>query len=319
MTLILTILRSPDQTVETRHLEDGEFSIGRGNENDLVLPDPERHLSKRHCLLKFRHGAWHVADLSANGTFHNRDEEPLGPGAPRELKDGDRLRIGLYQIGIRLPGPDPRTTRPPATEAPAGAPVPLLGDFLAGAGIPGLVPADPASLMRSLGRATRAMVAGLRAALGARAVIKEEFRIEQTMVRARGNNPLKFAADDEEALVALLGGGRRGDMDAAAAITEALRDMRLHELASVTAMQAAVRALIEQFDPARLRDRADGGGGLTVLPAQRKARAWDAFERLHEEIRRALADDFDSVFGKAYAEAYEAAIRETRAQETRGP
>jgi type VI secretion system protein ImpI/type VI secretion system protein len=39
--------------------------------------------------------------------------------------------------------------------------------------------------------------------------VKREFRIEQTMLRAAGNNPLKFAATDDAALAALLGPGRR--------------------------------------------------------------------------------------------------------------
>jgi type VI secretion system FHA domain protein len=158
------------------------------------------------------------------------------------------------------------------------------------------------------------MVNGLRSSLAARAEIKSEFRIDRTMVRARGNNPLKFSADDDDALAALLGAGRQTDMDAAAAISEALRDMRLHELASVAAMQAAVRTLLDQFDPERIRVRAEEGGGLAMMPAQRRARAWQVFEKLHAETIRALTDDFDSVFGKAFARAYEKAIRDAREQ-----
>jgi predicted component of type VI protein secretion system len=41
---------------------------------------------------------------------------------------------------------------------------------------------------------------------------------------------------------------------------------------------------------------------------QKKARAWDAFVRLHKDVTQALSDDFDSVFGKAFARAYEEAI-----------
>ena len=42
--------------------------------------------------------------------------------------------------------------------------------------------------------------------------IKDEFRIEQTMIRASGNNPLKFSLDDDDAMNTLLGLGRRGSM-----------------------------------------------------------------------------------------------------------
>ena len=169
--------------------------------------------------------------------------------------------------------------------------------------------------MESLGAAFRAVVSGIRHTLIARATVKSEFRIEQTMIRARGNNPLKFSAGDDDALAALIGAGRRTEMPAAEAIADALRDIRLHELASMAAMQVAVRALLLRLDPAPLREQGERGGGL--LPAQRRARAFDLFETLHGEVSRALADDFDSVFGKAFARAYEQALREASDKELR--
>ena len=149
-----------------------------------------------------------------------------------------------------------------------------------------------------------------------RASIKGEFRIEQTMVRASGNNPLKFSAGDEDAMAALLGIGRRNTMPASQAVTEALRDMRLHELATMAAMQTAVRALLAQLDPAGI-EKTLGANTLDKLPGQRKARAWDAFAAVHAKTTLALSDDFDSVFGKAFARAYEQALRDAEAGDDR--
>jgi type VI secretion system FHA domain protein len=495
MTLTLAMLRCPDNVApETRTVSGGEFSIGRGPENDWVLADPERGLSKRHCVLGFRGGGWQIADVSTNGTFVNREGEPIGRGQTHELRDGDRLRFGAYEIEVhidsaapaqrtvapsdpfaqrrptpapelfdldpfasspgRIPGgstttdplfgsasgedpfsglgaasvslppdfdplaPDPADREfrgpiqsdhtpaiedafsPPAARsvlpedwdremhpqgavlppapsmvaepspppmpmrsataaaapalpiepfalepaaleptaqpqpvrvpsaAPVAAPIPtpappragpdLLAAFLRGAGLAEMRPADPAATMEALGAAYRAVVSGLRQAMIARAAIKGEFRIEQTIIRSRGNNPLKFSADDEDALAALLGAGRHSDMDAVAAVTDALRDIRLHELASVTAMQSAVRALLAEFDPGRLRQTAEHSA-LRLMTGQRKADAWDAFEALHGRITQALMDDFDSVFGKAFARAYERAIAEISAREPGAP
>jgi type VI secretion system protein ImpI/type VI secretion system protein len=167
-------------------------------------------------------------------------------------------------------------------------------------------------MLDAAGRALRAAVEGVRETLIARASVKGEFRIEQTMVRARGNNPLKFAADHDDAMSALLGLSRNASMPGDQAMTDALRDIRLHELATVAAMQSAVRALLAQFDPAAIEARA--GGGFAALPGQRKARAWDAFEALHRTVTQALSDDFDSVFGKAFARAYEQALRDAGQQ-----
>ncbi len=185
----------------------------------------------------------------------------------------------------------------------------LLAAFLRGTGLADATPPDPERTMQAVGEALREMVAGIRQTLIARAAIKGEFRIEQTMVRASGNNPLKFSAGDEDAMEALLGIGRRGAMPAGQAVAEALRDMRLHELATVSAMQAAVRALLAQFDPAGI-DKTLRAAAFDKAPGQRKARAWDAFTAMHATVSRALSDDFDSVFGKAFARAYEQALRE---------
>ena len=164
-------------------------------------------------------------------------------------------------------------------------------------------------MMTGLGEAFRALVSGLRQVLIARATIKGEFRIEQTMIRARGNNPLKFSANDDDALTALLGVGRRTDMAPAAAIEDSLRDLRMHEVATMAAMQVAVRAMLDELSPDKIRAGTDQGG-MAVLPAQRKARAWDGFEARHAQVVRALVDDFDSIFGKSFARAYERALDE---------
>ena len=540
MQLTMTVLRCPDAVApETRTVAGGEFSVGRGPGVDWVLPDPARMLSKRHFAVAYRGGVWQLADTSTNGTYLNREGGAIGTGDVRSLRDGDRLRLGDYEIEIRLaedavgrasgsmrpdgglaankPGDspfgdpfslDPFAPKPPAHtpfnepaypnigSAPTGAqlphdfdplapepgespflgptqadhsasiedafrppasvgqmplhsggvipgddllpddwdkdllagiapphaqPVPptvpasatlpltavpvalraaspfdepppapgapsraapstpatvaspfdapppaqpqplraapslpaaaspfdepppqpapsraapavagsaarpdpevsagdvaLLAAFLEGVGLPDTRPNDPIATMLALGKAFRTLVAGLRAVLIARAAIKSEFRIGQTVIRAQGNNPLKFSAGDDDALTALLGAGRRTDMAPQDAVADALRDIRLHELASMAAMQAAVRTMLDGLDPAKLRASAEQGGGMTLLPAQKKARAWDAYEALHTRTVQALADDFDSVFGKAFARAYERALDEVSAKE----
>jgi type VI secretion system FHA domain protein len=174
---------------------------------------------------------------------------------------------------------------------------------------------DPVETMERLGAAFRATVSGIRHALIARSEVKREFRIETTMIRTRGNNLLKFSANDDDALAGLLGAGRHTDMGAEEAVTDALTDIRLHELASMTAMQAAVRALVVRLGPDQIRDGKDPGGNRALL-GNRKARAFDAYEALHAEVLRGLSDDFDSVFGKRFALAYEQAMEELTQRKT---
>jgi type VI secretion system protein ImpI/type VI secretion system protein len=205
---------------------------------------------------------------------------------------------------VAAPAP-PRPEQPPLP--PAASDSGLAAAFLRGVGLSEANLADPEKTLERIGAAMRATVNGLRQTLMARASIKDEFRIEQTMIRATGNNPLKFSLDDDDALATLLGTGRRSGMSPDEAIAEAFNDLRLHELATVSAMQEAVRVLLAQFEPDSV-ERKVGSSALQIHPAQKKARAWDAFVQLHSHVTQALSDDFDSVFGKAFARAYEQAI-----------
>jgi type VI secretion system protein ImpI/type VI secretion system protein len=183
----------------------------------------------------------------------------------------------------------------------------LLAAFLRGAGIEGTLP-DPDGALERIGVAMRIAVSGLRQTLMTRARIKDEFRIEQTMVRQSRNNPLKFSLDDHDAMESLLGLGRRGGMPPEEAVVDAFKDLRLHELATISAMQAAVRVLVSQLEPEAIERKTTSSAVDRLHPAQRKARAWAAFVKQHGRITRALSDDFDSVFGKAFARAYEQAM-----------
>lgn len=100
------------------HLEGGEqrpvtgarFTIGRAQENDWVLPDPEQHLSRQHCVIERRGAAYCVVDTSANGVFVNGEATPVGRGSERGLGHGDRLQLGSYVIAVALGGAAPAAT-----------------------------------------------------------------------------------------------------------------------------------------------------------------------------------------------------------------
>lgn len=78
-------------------------SIGRKNENDWMLPDPERFISGRHALISFSEGSFHLTDISSNGVFLNQSTTPLGKDNQMCLHDGDTLTIGEYEISVSLP------------------------------------------------------------------------------------------------------------------------------------------------------------------------------------------------------------------------
>lgn len=89
-------------------------TIGRALENDWILPDPERFISGRHATIDFRSGAWYLADISTNGVYVNDETEPLGRGNPRRLFNGDRLRMGDFELTVNLDEGEELEMPPPA-------------------------------------------------------------------------------------------------------------------------------------------------------------------------------------------------------------
>jgi len=77
-------------------------TIGRAPDNDWVLPDPRRIVSGHHCEIEYRGGSFWLRDTSTNGVFVNESEEPVSANGPLELQDGDRLRMGDYELIVSV-------------------------------------------------------------------------------------------------------------------------------------------------------------------------------------------------------------------------
>jgi type VI secretion system protein len=186
-----------------------------------------------------------------------------------------------------------------------------LQAFLDGAGVAQLqlANADPEATMRAVGEVFRAMAEGLREVLMSRAAIKGDMRVEQTMIQARNNNALKFSVTADDAVAALLSKDRPGYMPPLLATKEAFNDIKSHELAVMAGVQTALLGLLQRFDPATLEKRLSQGLLASVLPGARKARYWDSFREVHGQIAREAEDDFQAVFGRAFAKAYTAQTR----------
>jgi len=74
-------------------------SLGRGPENDVVIPD--RSISRRHAFLKRgAEGGYLMLDAgSSNGTMINgRSVLAKGSGAPSPLAPGDTVRLGRLEF-----------------------------------------------------------------------------------------------------------------------------------------------------------------------------------------------------------------------------
>ena len=85
-----------------REYHEGGGTIGRSLQNDWILPDPDRFISGRHAVIDFKGGIYYLADTSSNGVYVNNEMEPIGKGNPRRLFDGDRLRLGDFEIQVAI-------------------------------------------------------------------------------------------------------------------------------------------------------------------------------------------------------------------------
>ncbi len=442
-------------------LDSGILQIGRGPDNDWVLPDPDRLISTSHCTIQYSDGNYTLTDNSTNGVEFVTSCIRLRRGNSERITDGEVIRIGDYEIQARIkqlqafdpvsamPGTDPMSFealmgsrpaapapvrlaaqfehasamdtlpdlfdfltpvpvpavtqpdhlpaqqhdfRPPvasASPAPAAAPAPTdlipedwdwpgaVADMSAPLPIPAplaagptappvvadltptpapvaapqaaaahnkpaiapqVTPADPSAAniessddllsafldgagighlrldtqqakaqMHSLGRSYRLMVEGLIDVLRARASLKGEFRMQQTLIQPLENNPLKFAPNADEALLLLLRQGNQAFMAPDQAVRDSFDDLKAHQLAVMAGVQAAIGQLLKRFEPSALQARLESPGGLAgLLSGPRQARYWQQFTELYSQIAGEAEDDFQDLFGREFSRAYEA-------------
>jgi type VI secretion system protein len=448
-------------------------SIGRKDDNDWVLPDPERFISGRHAQIDFSDGSFYIIDLSSNGLFINRSTQPLGKNNRVTLHDGDSITIGDYEIGVVIekpmnqplersgfegledpfarmvdaqagqdlegafstpfdelpeekpviengyslneqetpslgldespleggasnhpsqsdhtpdlnayfnqPTPIPEdwdqeddasklkktpfdqkpipasTSKPslipdiepmaenelpptpmvskeaiprPGQQAAAAAPPPVQGVTPAvtpssdevglrrilaeSIGIPEEQIADlpMVALIQNLGQILRVSVSGIMSMLRARAQMKGEFRMSQTMIQPVENNPLKFSINIEEALLHIINPKpSSGYLPPLSAFEEAHEDIEAHMLAVMVGMQAALHTVLQRFKPEILEQRLGQQALLEKLPLYKQAKTWELFTELYTKIANEAEDDFHQLFGRAFAHAYEEQIR----------
>lgn len=73
-------------------------TIGRADTNQLVLPDPDRAISRVHAQIVFRAGAFAIIDRGSNPITVNG--QAVGSGREQAIQAGDQVQIGGYVLGV---------------------------------------------------------------------------------------------------------------------------------------------------------------------------------------------------------------------------
>jgi FHA domain-containing protein len=262
---------------------------------------------------------------SASALFAPADNsDPLAMfGAAADPSHSKPMRDDLAEIGgayqppraldplFSTPAPAPffqaAQAQTPAAPSGYGADA-LTQAFLQGANLPpnalpqGLTP----ETMAMVGSLLRSAVGGAIDMLAARATIKREVQANVTIISSSANNPLKFLPDADSALQQLLGKKIPGFMRSDEAMRDAFDDLRAHEIGVIAGTRAALHEVLGKFDPAFLGERLSSESLLEkALPSMRKTKLWDVYLERYAQIRLEAEDDFQSIFGKAFVEAYE--------------
>jgi type VI secretion system FHA domain protein len=118
-------------------------------------------------------------------------------------------------------------------------------------------------------------------------------------------------SDPHEAMDFLLDPGERTDglLDPVQAVSDACEEIRLHELALMAGMRAAVQGALGRLDPTAI-ERAFENNQKGFSLGSRKAKLWEQFVVQQDKLSRDAQDDFNKAFGRDFIAAYQAQLKQ---------
>ncbi len=191
----------------------------------------------------------------------------------------------------------------------------LIMNFLKGAGIANsnISSTINANTFFLIGQLLSRSLQGAIQVLWARSKIKNELGLEVTIVHGRRNNPLKFTPSAQESLIKMLDPQGEAYMPANEAVDEAFSDIGAHEMAVMAGMRSALQDVLKRFNPEYLEQRLQKKSPISLkIPIHRQAKLWDLFQDLYGDIEKEAQDDFNRLFGRAFAKAYNDQLRKSK-------
>lgn len=248
------------------------------------------------------------------GAYFSNPPEDTKPTLPIDSEQPDADSIP-FVAKSHAPQPPGSSQAPPeraqAHRAPTAPTIPdgdLRDALLRGMGLdPAELPTnDPAAEMERIGRCMRDMVDGVMLLLRTRAQEKQKVRVAQTIIASSDVNPLKFLATPEDACASLLKPRGRGYLPPEEAIDSAFKDLADHQVRTWSALQTALRRMIDTFDPAEIEKEMQDVGLLeSLISGGRSAKLWQLYEERYRDIASSAEKQFLGEVGSDFRDAYE--------------
>ena len=226
----------------------------------------------------------------------------------KNSKNGKRSRRHDPLVGQQV-----NPLQPPMDPGPLSADD-LLNLFLQAVGIERteLHPAtDPVEVMENAGQVLQEFVSGITDLLVSRASMKSMFRLDQTTVLPRHNNPLKLSANKKDSMKQMLVGRAGEYLGPQDSVKEVCRDLKFHQDAMLEGMTEAFHEFSDRFDP----DELEQNFSRTLKSKQlfrffNRIKYWQLYRDLYPIMTQPGSAKFPQHFGEDFVRAYEKHIAE---------
>jgi type VI secretion system FHA domain protein len=291
----------------------GEFeiivTIDAGESLVMPLDEPESDVCE--------HSASLVPDDSLKTGVQLLDEnEMTGDDEFQSALFGNPADTGVVERAAKMVAEKVKKARPKSTalaEADLVA-TDLIDSFLDGLGInrSELHPsADLGEIMQNAGEVMREFVEGTAALLASRANLKNAFRLDQTTVLPRHNNPLKLSANTKDSIKQLLVGKEGEYLGPRDAVREVCRDLLFHQDAFLDAMNSAFVEFADRLEPDELEESFNRTlSSNPLLKWRNKSRYWQMYADLYPILTEKGGGRIPQMYAEDFVRAYERRIAE---------
>lgn len=196
---------------------------------------------------------------------------------------------------------------PAAPVANAPQPTAATNALAAALGL-NLTPAQMQEVDQQTAAIVQETVARLIDLLRARTSIKNELRVQRTMIQTEANNPLKFSATAGDALTAMFA-GNGAFMAPQQAVRDSFDDLSDHQVAVLAGMRSGYDAMLRFFNPENIERRVSNQGGVF---ASKNAKNWEGFNEMYRELLKDPDACYRRLFGEEFATTYEHQLSELK-------